>query len=126
MAPEYKLPEIKQKLIVHGHCHHKSIMKMDTEEALLKKMKADYRLLDDGCCGMAGAFGFEKDKYELSLQIGERVLLKEVRNAKDDELIIADGFSCKEQIRQTTNRKALHIAELVNMVINENKAKAKK
>jgi FAD/FMN-containing dehydrogenase/Fe-S oxidoreductase len=112
-CPDYKLPEIFKKALVHIHCHHKAVIKTDKETELLKKLKLDYRVVDSGCCGMAGPFGFEAKKYDISVKAGERVLLPEVRNAANDEIIIADGFSCKEQIRQLTSRKALHVAEVI-------------
>ena len=82
-------------------------MGMKDEEAVLSRLGLDYRALDSGCCGMAGAFGFEKDHYDVSIKVGERALLPTVRNADKDTLIIADGFSCREQIDQTTDRHAL-------------------
>ena len=112
-CPDYKLPEILTKAMVHNHCQHKAVLKTEKETELLDKLKLDYHVVDSGCCGMAGPFGFEKDKYEISVKAGERVLLPEVRKASADEIIIADGFSCKEQIRQLTSRKALHIAEVI-------------
>jgi FAD/FMN-containing dehydrogenase/Fe-S oxidoreductase len=111
----YQPPRLAQKAIVHGHCHHKAVMKMSDEEALLKKMGLDCRFLDSGCCGMAGSFGFERDHYEVSQAIGELVLLPAVREAKPEELIIANGFSCREQIRQGTDRRALHLAEVIQL-----------
>ncbi len=121
--PEYKLPEITQKAIVHGHCQHKAIFSMNSEEKMLKRMKIDYKLLDSGCCGMAGAFGFEKEKYDISVKVGERVLLPEVRNS-NGEMIIANGFSCKEQIRQLTPKKALHIAQVIDEALQNGNGKA--
>jgi hypothetical protein len=94
-------------------------MHMDAEVALLQKLGLDFELLDSGCCGMAGSFGFEKDKYDVSLQIGERVLLPAIRDAAADTLIIADGFSCREQIEQCTGRSTKHVAEVLAMAIDE-------
>ncbi len=94
-------------------------MKMGDEEAVLSKLGLDFHILDSGCCGMAGAFGFEKDHYDISIKAGERVLLPAVRSADKDTLIIADGFSCREQIAQTTDRKALHLAQVIQMAIHE-------
>lgn len=74
-APLYAPPHLKRKALVHGHCHHKAIMKMRDEQAVLEKMGLDVQLLDSGCCGMAGAFGFEKDHYDVSVKVGECVLL---------------------------------------------------
>ncbi|HVS72104.1 MAG TPA: FAD-binding and (Fe-S)-binding domain-containing protein [Phycisphaerae bacterium] len=117
-APNYRPPRLLRKALLHGHCHHKAIMHMDDEKALLKKMGLDFREPEDGCCGMAGAFGYEKgDHYKVSIGAGERVLLPEVRNAAQDELIITDGFSCREQIEQETDRHALHLADVLAMAI---------
>jgi FAD/FMN-containing dehydrogenase/Fe-S oxidoreductase len=116
---QYQPPKLQRKAIVHGHCHHKAIMKLNDEEALLSKLGLDFHVLDDGCCGMAGAFGFEKTHYDISIKAGERVLLPAVRNADKDTLIITDGFSCREQIEQTTDRKALHLAQVIQMAMHE-------
>jgi Fe-S oxidoreductase len=113
----YELPELKRKALVHGHCHHKGIMKMTGEESVLRKMGIDYQTPAPGCCGMAGAFGFEKEKYATSIAIGELELLPAVRNAPDDWLIIADGFSCREQIEQCTGRTSMHLAEVIQMAL---------
>jgi Fe-S oxidoreductase len=93
-------------------------MKMNTEEEMLKRVGLDFEILDSGCCGMAGSFGFEKDHYEISMQVGELVLLPAVRNASPDTLIVANGSSCREQIAQATNRQALHLAEVMQMALS--------
>src|SRR5262249_37595486 len=113
----YRPLRIEKKALVHGHCHHKSVLKFDSEQELLKRTGMDFQILDSGCCGMAGSFGFEAHKYEVSVKIGERVLLPAVRQASPETLIIADGFSCIQQIEQLTGRKALHIAEVLQMAI---------
>jgi FAD/FMN-containing dehydrogenase/Fe-S oxidoreductase len=117
-AKHFGLPTFGGNALVHGHCHHKSIMKMSDEESVLRKMGIDLRAPAPGCCGMAGAFGFEQDKYETSIAVGELELLPAVRQAPLDCLIIADGFSCREQIAQCTNRHALHLAEVIQMALN--------
>ena len=114
-APRWQAPKLARKAIVHGHCHHHAIMKMDADREVLEKLGLDFEVLDSGCCGMAGAFGFEKDHYDVSMACGERVLLPRVRGAAKETLIIADGFSCREQIRQTTGREGLHLAQVLNM-----------
>jgi Fe-S oxidoreductase len=93
-------------------------MKMTDEEALLRRMGADPKSLDAGCCGMAGPFGFAKDKYAISQAIGERVLLPAVRAAEPDTIIVSDGFSCREQIVQATGRKAMHLAEVLQHALH--------
>jgi Fe-S oxidoreductase len=114
---DYRPPQLKRKALVHGHCHHKSVLKFDAEHELLKRIGLDFQVLDSGCCGMAGSFGFEAGKYDVSVKIGERVLLPAVRNAAPDTLIIADGFSCCQQIEGLTGRKPLHIAEVLQMAV---------
>src|SRR5262249_9007186 len=104
-----------REVLLHGHCHHKAILKMTDEESLLKKMGVKVSAPDAGCCGMAGPFGFEKSKYDVSQTIGERVLLPAVRAAAPDTLIVADGFSWQEQIAQGTGRRAIHLAELIQI-----------
>jgi hypothetical protein len=94
-------------------------MRTAAEEAVLNKLGLDYTALDAGCCGMAGAFGFEKEHYDVSIKSGERVLLPAVRAASKDTLIIADGFSCREQIAQTTDRRALHLAQVIKLALEE-------
>src|SRR5207237_4894111 len=108
-----RLPRMAARALVHGHCHQKAIMGMEGEQSVLRAMGVEAELPDAGCCGMAGAFGFEKDKYEVSMAVGERVLLPAVRGAEDATLIVADGFSCREQIAQGTPRRVLHLAEVV-------------
>ena len=108
-------PSLPRKAIVQAHCHHKSIMRFDAEEALLRKMGLDLTHPDSGCCGMAGAFGFEEKNYELSMRVGERVLLPLVRESAADTLIIANGFSCREQIEQGTGRETLHLAQVLKL-----------
>src|SRR5205085_4758172 len=98
----YTPPQLSGKAVVHGHCHHKAVMKMDAEQNLLSKLGLDLDVLDAGCCGMAGAFGFEREHYEISVRAAERVLLPHLQDLPADTLIIADGFSCREQIRQLT------------------------
>jgi FAD/FMN-containing dehydrogenase/Fe-S oxidoreductase len=115
----FHIPKLARRALLHGHCHHKSIMKMTSEESILHRMGIDFTSPAPGCCGMAGAFGFEKEKYEISKAIGELELLPAVRRAPTDWLIVADGFSCREQIAQETDRHALHLAEVLQMALRE-------
>jgi hypothetical protein len=94
-------------------------MRLKEEKSLMEKMELDHRVLESGCCGMAGAFGYEADKYQLSLACGERSLLPEVRKAPVSTIIVADGFSCKEQIAQETSRHALHLAEVLKLGLDD-------
>jgi Fe-S oxidoreductase len=113
------VPKLHRRAIVHGHCHHKALMKMDAESHVLDALGLDYQLLDSGCCGMAGSFGFERDHYDVSMKVGELVLLPAIRSASRDDLIIADGFSCRTQIRQATGRRALHLADVLEMATRD-------
>jgi len=117
-AKDFPLTRLDRKAILHGHCHQKSLMKMTSEESILRRLGIDFRSPAPGCCGMAGSFGFERDKYDISIAIGELELLPAVRQASPDCLIIADGFSCREQIAQGTPRRALHLAEVLQMGSN--------
>jgi len=112
-APAYEPPRLERRVILHGHCHQKALMKMGHAEALLRKMGADVVSLDAGCCGMAGPFGFEREKYAVSKAVGERVLLPAVRKAEEGTVIVSDGFSCREQIWQGTGKRAVHLAEVM-------------
>ncbi|HEY0161870.1 MAG TPA: heterodisulfide reductase-related iron-sulfur binding cluster, partial [Edaphobacter sp.] len=108
----YQPPKVDGKIVVHGHCHHKSSAGMADELKLLRATGAEVQALDSGCCGMAGPFGFEEDKYEISQKLGERVLLPAVRN-NPEAVIVADGFSCCEQVTQNAGERPLHLAELL-------------
>lgn len=114
-VPHYQPPLLQRTALVHGHCHQKAIIGTGCEEELLRKMNLDLTLLDDGCCGMAGSFGFVPSKYEISMKVGELGVLPKVRSAAKDVLVIADGFSCKTQIEQATDRHALHLAQVLRM-----------
>ena len=118
-AKHFDLPKVRAHALLHGHCHHKSVMKMTDEEAVLRHMKIDFQTPAPGCCGMAGAFGFEEGKYDTSIAIGELELLPAIRKANPEWLVIADGFSCREQISQCTDRHALHLAEVIQMGLNQ-------
>jgi FAD/FMN-containing dehydrogenase/Fe-S oxidoreductase len=118
-ADAFRLQPLPRAAIVHGHCHQKSVLDMDAERAVLERLGLDYDIPDTGCCGMAGSFGFEEEKYEVSIACAERVLLPAVRKASDETLIIANGFSCREQIRQTTGRRPLHLAQVMQMALQQ-------
>ena len=119
-TPSFEVPKLPRKAIVHGHCHHRAVMTMAAEESLLRKLGLDYEVPETGCCGMAGAFGFERGAHhDVSVRCGERALLPSVRAASTDTLVIADGFSCREQISQTTDRQALHLAQVIRMALRE-------
>src|SRR5262249_24886047 len=115
----YAPPRLVRKALLHGHCHQKTVLGMRDEQALPEQMGLEVAMPEWGCCGMAGAFGFERDKYEVSIKAGERVLLPAVREAPNDTLIVTDGFSCREQIAQGSDRRALHLAQVLQMALRE-------
>jgi Fe-S oxidoreductase len=118
-APDFSPPRLRtpRKALVHGHCHQKAVLSMDPELKWLKKIGVEPELLDSGCCGMAGSFGFEKEKYDVSVKCGEHALLPKVREAEVNTLIVANGFSCQEQIRQLTSRRALHLGQVMQLAL---------
>jgi FAD/FMN-containing dehydrogenase/Fe-S oxidoreductase len=117
-AGGYRPPKLHRRAKVHVHCHHGAVMGSEAERKLLERMGLDFEILDSGCCGMAGSFGFESDHHEISLKIGERRLLPAVRAASADTLLIADGFSCKTQVEQATERRPLHIGQVIRMAMD--------
>ncbi|HYX93125.1 MAG TPA: FAD-binding oxidoreductase, partial [Myxococcaceae bacterium] len=114
-APGFALPRLERKALVHGHCHQRSVLDYPSDQKALAGLGLDMERPESGCCGMAGSFGFEEDKYQVSVQCGERVLLPRVRQLDENALIVADGFSCKTQILQGTGRQALHTAQVLKM-----------
>jgi Fe-S oxidoreductase/uncharacterized protein (DUF952 family) len=116
---EGKLPlpfkESACKIKVHGHCHEKAIEGIESTLAVLRAIPGvEVEAIPSGCCGMAGSFGYEQEHYDLSMKIGELVLLPEVRRASKETLIVANGFSCRTQIADGAGRSAIHLAEALN------------
>ncbi len=92
-------------------------MGMSAEQELYKRLGLDLEVLDSGCCGLAGSFGFEREHYDVSMKVGERRLLPAVRNADPHTLLVADGFSCKTQVEHATDRRALHTAQILKLAL---------
>ena len=111
------LPSLSVSALVHVHCHQQAIAGRESIASTLAAARVSAQVIDAGCCGMAGSFGFDRQHYGVSMAIGERVLLPGVRQAPPAVAIIANGFSCREQIRHATNREACHFAELVSQTI---------
>lgn len=109
----YVPPPLDPEVLVHAHCHQKSLFGTKGEQALLDKMGAKWTLLDSGCCGMAGSFGFHPDHEALSMKIGEEVLFPAIRAAAKETVVLTNGFSCREQIRHGVGREVMHFAELL-------------
>ncbi len=117
-APDWQPGRIDRQALIHGHCHQNALMGSQGERDLLARAGVDATLLGAGCCGMAGSFGYEAgERYDVSMAIGERVLLPAVRSSDEDTLLVADGFSCRSQIAAGTGRRALHTAEVLNIAM---------
>lgn len=121
-VPHQKLGRISGSALVQIHCHHHAVLELDAERHVLDQVGLDYEVMKSGCCGMAGAFGFERDKYDVSITAAERAMLPLIRNAGSDTVILADGFSCREQIEQCSGRRTKHIAELLANVVSPTSA----
>lgn len=103
----------KQQVYVHGHCHAKSLVGNNPVTSALKKAGYEVQVLDTGCCGMAGSFGYEADHYEVSMEIGEQRLFPALQELADDTIVCAPGFSCRHQIKDGTDQIACHPAQLL-------------
>lgn len=109
----YEPPKMQAHVLVHTHCHQKSLFGVAGDQVLLDRLGVDWQQLDSGCCGMAGSFGFHKDHAAMSMAIGEQVLFPAIRKQPASTYVVTNGFSCREQISQGVKRKAVHIAELL-------------
>ncbi|MFL6118128.1 FAD-binding and (Fe-S)-binding domain-containing protein, partial [Actinophytocola sp.] len=112
-APQWTPPVVSREAITQVHCHQHATLGVTAEKALLAKAGVRNSPLPAGCCGLAGNFGFEREHYEVSQALAERALLPAVREAAPDTLVIADGFSCRTQIAQGSDREAVHLAEVL-------------
>jgi FAD/FMN-containing dehydrogenase/Fe-S oxidoreductase len=111
----YEPPTLPRKVLLHGHCHHKATGGIGSEQKLLEEMGAEIEAPDSGCCGLAGSWGYEAGHYDVSIAVGERVLLPEARKASTDTVLVADGFSCRTQIEHGAHRKPLHLAQVLSL-----------
>jgi FAD/FMN-containing dehydrogenase/Fe-S oxidoreductase len=112
---DYKPPLLARKAVLHEHCHQRATGGIDPDKKLLEAMGVEVEVPDSGCCGMAGAWGYERGHYDVSMACGERVLLPRVREAAEDELVVTAGFSCRSQVEHATERKALHVAQVIQL-----------
>lgn len=120
----YQPPRIDEfdgkKALVQMHCHHMAVLGTDADRALLGRLGLDLEVLDAGCCGLAGSFGFKAgEKYDISVRAAEREIMPRIRAASDDTVIVADGFSCTEQIKHLSERSPQHIVELLHHAVLE-------
>jgi FAD/FMN-containing dehydrogenase/Fe-S oxidoreductase len=118
-APQWQPRRLARRAVLHGHCHHKAIMRMQPDQRLLDRVGLDWRFLDTGCCGLAGSFGFEAAHYAVSMAVGEEALLPAIRAADAEALVLADGFSCRHQIAHGTQRRGLHLAQVLQLALRE-------
>jgi FAD/FMN-containing dehydrogenase/Fe-S oxidoreductase len=109
-----ELPLGSEHTLAHVHCHQRAIVGIEPTAAALQAAGLRADIPDAGCCGMAGSFGFDRAHYKVSLEVGERVLFPAIRGASEKTVLVADGFSCREQILHATGRKAHHFAEIVS------------
>ncbi|MEU6370252.1 FAD-binding and (Fe-S)-binding domain-containing protein [Streptomyces sp. NPDC046931] len=120
-APGWQPPQLARQATVQTHCHQHAIMKFDADRELMRLAHLDAEVLDEGCCGLAGNFGFERGHHEVSMAVAEQGFLPAVRTAAPDSLLLADGFSCRTQIEQgDTGRRALHLAEALGLGLKGN------
>ncbi|MEV5846477.1 FAD-linked oxidase C-terminal domain-containing protein [Streptomyces sp. NPDC051985] len=114
-APDdWRPPQLSRRATVQTHCHQHAVMKFDADRELMRRAHVDTDVLDEGCCGLAGNFGFERGHHEVSMAVAEQGVLPAVRATAPDHLVLADGFSCRTQIEQGgTGRRALHLAEVL-------------
>jgi Fe-S oxidoreductase len=109
-------PQLPGEALLWGHCHHRATGGIDPEKKLLEQMGLSVQNLQGGCCGLAGSWGFEAGKYQISMDCGEQALLPAVRDADPRTLVVADGFSCQTQIAHAgTGRHALHTAQVLRL-----------
>jgi FAD/FMN-containing dehydrogenase/Fe-S oxidoreductase len=110
-------PSQGPRAIVQRHCHQYAVLGFDADVELMRRAGIDAEVLDAGCCGLAGNFGYER--YRMSMAVGELAVLPAVRAAAADTLVIADGFSCRLQIAQATTRRARHLAEVLASSVHD-------
>ncbi|HEY6433312.1 MAG TPA: FAD-linked oxidase C-terminal domain-containing protein [Acetobacteraceae bacterium] len=109
----WKPPKLHRKALVHMHCHQRAVLSPEAEEAVLKDMGLELIKNPAGCCGVAGAFGYETNHYDVAMRIGEHDLLPLARKQGRDTLLISDGFSCRYQLQHGAGRWAMHPAEVI-------------
>jgi Fe-S oxidoreductase len=122
-APDWEPPHISADAMVQPHCHQHAVLKYTHEQQLLEDAGLDADVLDAGCCGLAGNFGFEKGHYDISVACAEDKLMPAIRGADPDTMVLADGFSCRTQIRQLApDRRPKHIAEILAAALTDRSA----
>ncbi|HET9163408.1 MAG TPA: FAD-linked oxidase C-terminal domain-containing protein [Solirubrobacterales bacterium] len=114
-----ELPRFERRALVHLHCHQKATSDTDCDLAVLERLGVDAEVLDSGCCGLAGSFGYEAgEHYEVSMKAAERALMPAIREAEPGTLVIADGFSCRSQIEHCGEPAPLHLAQVLEKAVH--------
>jgi FAD/FMN-containing dehydrogenase/Fe-S oxidoreductase len=122
---DWQVPRLDRKAVCHFHCHQRATSDLESDKGVLERLGLDVTVLDSGCCGLAGSFGYQSgEPYEVSVKAGERVLLPSIRATPQQTLIVTDGFSCRSQIEHGANRRPLHLAEVVRLAISEGNREA--
>lgn len=116
---DWRPPKMEGRVLYHPHCYQHAVLGMAAEQEMLRGMGLEMELSQAGCCGMAGSFGFEHDHYDVSMACAERVLLPKVRGIPAADHVVADGFACREQIRQGSPRAALHTVDLLGLAMSQ-------
>ena len=123
---DLKLRRVARQAYVHGHCHQKAFGAMGALERVLKLVPdLHVTTIASSCCGMAGAFGYQAETYDVSMKMGELSLLPAVRKAESDALIVANGTSCRQQIEHGADRAALHVARVLEQALADESSKAR-
>jgi FAD/FMN-containing dehydrogenase/Fe-S oxidoreductase len=112
-AGDVDLGRLERRAMTQTHCHQHATLGHSADDRVLARVGVQNDRLDSGCCGLAGNFGFERGHYDVSVQVGENVLLPALREAPSDTVVLADGFSCRTQISQLSQRRPAHLAELL-------------
>ncbi|MBI3306999.1 MAG: FAD-binding oxidoreductase [Candidatus Omnitrophica bacterium] len=112
-----KINRLNRPALVQMHCHHRSVLGMDDERSVLSRLGLEYQMLDSGCCGMAGAFGFDEGHYPISVKLAERKILPALQAAPANAYVLADGFSCREQIQQLSKKRVYHLAQILERAL---------
>jgi FAD/FMN-containing dehydrogenase/Fe-S oxidoreductase len=117
---DWRVPQLHRRVLYHAHCHQRATADVEADLRVLARAGANCEDLNAGCCGLAGSFGYEQgDPYEVSMKVGERKLLPAVREAGEETIILTDGFSCRHQIEHGSSRRALHLAQVLEMALSE-------
>lgn len=118
-APGWEPPPMPCQAVVQTHCHQGAVMGTGADREIMAAGSIEADMLDSGCCGLAGNFGFTEGHHEVSIAAAERVMLPAIRDASPETIVMADGFSCRTQIEYGSRREALHLAQVLAMAIHQ-------